>query len=498
MLSIGGFHWWPENSGAGISAGSKYHQTLLEYNHQTYAWAYKASLPFQNHRHCLVNEEEEGRFWMIGGHTPHVGHRAEVYYYVVASNSWHHHSNLNSASIDSACGIITSKSGNKWLLVIKGHQAHSVIYYDLTNNNGWHHVADLYGNYNQHHMKLVILHKYSALLLGSSNSHRSQSLWNFLAYNSESSRFEYVYHWLQNEMNFGNWVTLARNKFYRALENCVASRLYAAVGWGGISADSQYNTTWSVLMRIRQASGDYRKPLTCHGKIPVLEPGKQHTGVTAVDYTLYVCGGRLEDSTITSDCHFLDTNAVNPEWKDMEPMPVERAYFEFVTYAGYAFAIGGQATAGSMRRTDRWTKQDQWVKMAAYPKRVYRFCAVADDGYDRIISMGGYTDGGTVLHSMYIYKVSEDKWVAQHDLTHATRDPACGIIHRRSDGHRILYVVGTYARRSEYFDLTNYGGNGRIRTQNWVTPNHHSQMTTLVSLSPYESYEVNITLFDVL
>ena len=70
------------------------------------------------------------------------------------------------------------------------------------------------------------------------------------------SRFEKVWRYIQNEHSWGYWTVV--NKNYRALENCMAERTYAAVGWGG----TDRNVEWSVMLRQRWQNNNLNRCLT--------------------------------------------------------------------------------------------------------------------------------------------------------------------------------------------------------------------------------------------
>ena len=72
-------------------------------------------------------------------------------------------------------------------------------------------------------------------------------------------------------MRLGYWTTVKKSKNYKALQDCVSIREYAAVCWGGhTTSSSTYPATWSVLLRDRLREGDPHLPATCHEKIPDL------------------------------------------------------------------------------------------------------------------------------------------------------------------------------------------------------------------------------------
>ena len=105
------------------------------------------------------------------------------------------------------------------IVVNKGSTNGAVIYWNLDANTGWHHPVNMYGNYKQHHMFMVSLTPYSALLLGGWSQRNSYSTRNFWKFNPENKNFEQGFHYLQNEHYTGQWAVAKKN--YRALKNCV-------------------------------------------------------------------------------------------------------------------------------------------------------------------------------------------------------------------------------------------------------------------------------------
>ena len=480
---VGGYDFW--------TGGSDCISSFHEYNHNTNAWTVKATMPITNHRHCAVADEEDGKIYMIGGHTCHVGDRNEVYQYTVNTNTWSQHSTLlwGQTSIDPACNIIRKPNGDKWLLVVRGGKSEAVHYYDLTNNKGWTHVANLYGNYNQHYTQMVALDKYSALLLGSKSQRYGTSLKNFFEFNQLTNNFEDYNYYLQNEMLLGAWTTVKRSKNYNALTDCVAVKKYAAVGWGGhTSSSSDYPSYWSIVLKDRLTSGDPHKPATCHRIIPDLSPGKIAAGVTSVDYLLIVCGGYRYRGKYESTCHQLDTNSDSPAWTTMASMPTARGYYQLVTFSDAAYALVGYNGGSYISRVDRWTVSKGWEEMASYPITNGRHCAVADEDKFRIYSMGG----NSRKTKSYYYKVHSNSWVQMPSLYWGAVNTACTIVRRRSNGNKILILTGDYESRSQWLDLTSFEKKeNSVSWQKWVTPQYQIRYSTIVSLSPYESYQVH-------
>ena len=440
-------------------------------------------MPYYTHRQCSVADEESGLIWTLGGNTCTVGYRYEVYYYTSSANTWSHHSNMDAAVIDPACGIVRRASGEKWLLVVKSHQAHAVTRYDLTNSAGWTHISNLWNNYNAYQMLMVTLDPFAPLLIGSGSQMLGTSLRNFWGFNLVNDAFEDGYHYLQNELAMGSVTTFNRTKHYKALENCMAVRTHVAVGWGGAT----YSSIWSVMLRRRTKSGNSKLPLSCHGKIPPLSPGKLTPGVTAVGYWLLVCGGRQKGKLVEATCHKLDTQKTAGEatWTEIAAMPIGRRDFGFVTYAGAAFAIAGQTDSTETDRVDRWTTAGAWTEMAKLPIASRASCAVSDEGYDSIYVLGGNT--GVNMKTAYRYKVSENAWSSLPDLKWAVSTAGCVILNQKGNGRKSLLLVGNSdsTLETQYYDFS---------TMVWKTganSQYTMKRTVLVSLTPTESYAVS-------
>ena len=139
--------------------------------------------------------------------------------------------------------------------------------------------------------------------------------------------------------------------------------------------------------------------------------------------------------------------------------------------------------------------------MADYPHDNHRFCAVADEGRDRIYTVGG------VHHKNhnYYYTVSTNSWtgiqvrktgasiqliltLVLQGLKKKSYDGACGIITQRSSGHRYLVLIcstveqhiavlsvkvvpGRTNNWSQYFDLTAWSGWHNFRDDDWIKVN---------------------------
>ena len=67
---------------------------------------------------------------------------------------------------------------------------------------------------------------------------------------------------------------------------------------------------------------------------------------------------------------------------------------------------------------------------------------------------------------------------------------ACVIIRRRGTGNKIIVLVGDNLSRQQYFDLSVYEVNGSGGWMTFTNPQYHSYYSTIISLTPYESFEV--------
>ena len=410
----------------------------------------------------------------------------------VETKTWTHHSNVNTGNEWPTCGFVTKKTGARWILCVLGSPqgSYPLTYFDLTNNSGWHTEGRMFSSsFVQYYMQMVNLHEYSALLLGSYNNYYSTSLRNFFEYDPDGNSFHYGRYYLRYTMSQAMWTTVPKHKNYRALQNCVATRRYVAVGWGGShNTDLTYfPTAWTVLLRSMNASGlGYRYPHSCHGMIPYFSPGRFGPGVTAVDYRLMICGGCSSGTcgnTTLSSCYYLDTNTYEPRWITMPNMPVKRWRFFFITYGAAAFALGGRGENGDyLKRVDMWTNGRGWNEVSELPTEPNGFCAVADEGYDRI-----YVLGGVQTKAVFYLSVSDGTWHNIPPMQTSLARGACAIINRK-DGTRILYAMGVEGGR-KYGRSLNL--NIMKRWDGMKTPPHEHRHSIIVSLTPYESYLVS-------
>jgi hypothetical protein len=441
----------------------------------------KANLPISVNRHCGASDPLSKSLWILGGYESCSITTDRVFRYNISQNSWSLHSLLPWPTGELACGIIRKPTGEQWLLTVGGQiRQGSIAYLDITNYNSttWRIIGSLYDGKYQIRMSMISPTPFAAYLLGGNSERYGISLRNFWEYNMNTNAFEDGSYFLQREMHASTWAMT--RKSYKALQNCFSYVTYAAVGWGG----DHYKGVWDVLLRSRQMAGDPRLPVKCDNAIPDLLPGKFAPGVTALGYRLIVCGGR--NGQEVSACFWLDTNSKNPEWNSMAPMLIPRAEFPLITYGDAIFAIGGWKP-GATNQVDRWTITKGWVNMANYPLvNIHRQCAVADDGYDAIYVLGGLVchPGCYIYDRVYKYTVSTDTWSNFPNLPTYRHDSGCGIIHKRTDGHRwMIHVGGAWTNSIFYYDLTTSSG-----WVNYGTIEIHWERPFWISLTPYESF----------
>jgi hypothetical protein len=124
-------------------------------------------------------------------------------------------------------------------------------------------------------------------------------------------------------------------------------------------------------------------------------------------------------------------------------------------------------------------------------------CAVADDGYDRIYSLGGYNCYNYTSWSRtyeqcgessdaYQYRVSNDSWSTFPALRYTSAQIGCAITRRASTGNRLLLVTGNYLKYVQYFDLTagkSWAVFSYYERYGWGSPK-------LVAVTPWEVYKM--------
>jgi N-acetylneuraminic acid mutarotase len=491
IFAIGGRDYQP-NWGNSFSK-STVHKFSLASN----VWEAQTTLPKPVYGHCVVSDEPNGLIWSIGGTISNAspftsGVISDVFIYDINTNTWSLHSQLNFTTTSAACGMVTLKSGWKWLVVVLGDASPiTVQYWSFYSNIMWRAYSNSLLD-NQVSMRIVSLTPYSLIALGGETLRYGRNQRNMFYFNMDNRYFESGYNYLYSEMAMSAWVRVKRS--YRSLANCISVVKYAAVGWGGATSSTPpvYTTSWDVLLRSRSTSmmWEPNSPVRCDNVIPDLSPGKITIGITSVGYWLLVCGGyqylREEEKT----CNFLDTNQVNPTWETMEAMPRARGDFPFVTYGDAAFAIGGYASGIYLNQMDRWTRTKGWLTVAPYPAAGLRMhCGVADEGFDKIYSLGGIRCDSynycTSLNEAYQYTVSTNTWSTFPDstLTYAASAIACAITRRSYNGKRILLLTGNGVNYLQYFDLVTGTTWSKLTSllYSWTRPR-------MVAVNPWEIY----------
>ena len=469
-----------------------------EFNHNTNYWTSKAVFPpYAIHNAGILVDEEDRRIWIFGGHTMGCCHRSRVYYYLVDQNTWHHHSDLPYESFQNTCAMIYSKDDYKRMVCAIGNQQKTLWWYGLENNGGWHHMGKLRHGYKQKLMAMISMDRYNALLVGGDpqlNAHSTKNLWVF---DIEDNRFYEKYHYLQTAAKGGIWTTAKKTKNHLSLQNCQSeSRTYAAVGWGGFTSDSNdYRTNFHVFLRFRR-SGDPGIPLTCHGVIPDIGPGKRNVLMTAVGYTLILCGGITKENVADNKCFKFETNKPRQEWQEIDQMiQPSRVDTVMLTYADAAYAISGWSPTKSklIESVERWTASQGWTAVASLPKGINQGCGVSDERYGNLF-FGGGRDAVGQNEKMYRYDISKDDWNSFGNPK-STPGDRCGatIIEKRGTGHLMLLLVGNNKNTINYLDLTDYHKTG---SKNWksMTSSHSSLGSKLISLSSHEAIEASIHL----
>jgi hypothetical protein len=458
--------------------------TAHSYNTTSNSWFKRTSMPAGLYRHCGVLDTLNNLIWILGGSTCSGG-SDNVYTYFFTNDSWKAHSVLPWITTDTACGIIIKTNGARWLLAVGGGiGAGAVAYLDLTYNSSslWKTVSSFYQNLQTRRMALITPTPFSALLIGGNSQRFGVNLRNFWNFNHKNNTFEDSMYFLNNEMYQSAWAMT--KKAYKSLQNCFTYVTYAAVGWGS----NYWNAQWDVLLRSRTLTGDSKQPARCDTGIPDLVPARQMPGITAVGYRLMVCGGYQSGQSADNMCYSLDTSLRAPVWNTMAPMLIPRSHFQLVTYGDAMYAIGGDCSPfPDTNQVDRWSLTQGWVNMANYPnKNIASYCAVADDGYDAIYVTGGISCNLGCYFSGRVskYIVSEDSWVSFDGMPLSRYNHGCGIIRKRTNNHRLLFVVGhNSGAETQWYNLnTNQGWTiGANLDTTWSRGNW-------ISLTPYESF----------
>ena len=476
--------------GGYFPSGSYSKNVNYEFNLATNYWIAKASIPYSIYYHDALADEENGRIWLFGGGHHVTGQKPWVYYYLVDSNSWHHHSNFPHNSQDASCQITLNSNDEKIIMCALGHRSEGIYTYNLDLSNGWQHLSRLKHNYKQRAMRMVKFSPYNIALLSGYSWLFTQSLKNIFVYDVDTKRFHFNYKFLQNHGDGGAWTTVPKSKKFKALANCVAERTYAVVGWGGhTSSGSDYNPYWSVVLH-QKNKNDYGMFQTCNRRaIPVLSPGRYKPGVTAVGYKILVCGGNNYGVATTASCFYLDTNTPqeSPSWIQMDDMLYPRRGFAFVTYGDVAFAFGGNDDKIIRAQVDKWTESKGWEISKPLPKGLQDHCGVADEGHNRIYILGGYS--GANNKNAYYYDVVTDTWVTMPSTSYSYVNCGCTIINKKSNGHRILVVSGNNQAYIQKFSLNSYEDNEKVSWKSHSVQ-HKAWGFRLVSLSPSEALQV--------
>ena len=121
--------------------------------------------------------------------------------------------------------------------------------------------------------------------------------------------------------------------------------------------------------------------------------------------------------------------------------------------------------------------------MANYPHPNHRFCAAADEGHDRIYTVGGWTTA--YRNNSYYYNVKANYWSSMPNLKYMAYNIGCGITTMRGSGNRFLIVTGVIDAFAQYYDLTSGYQWVKLATQNART-----NLVSIVSLTPSEAYQV--------
>ena len=459
-----------------------------------------ASIPKPIFGQCVICDESNDTIWSIGGHIGGyisevaqypTGSISDVYTYTVTTNNWALHSNLNYVTKYTSCGMVTLRSGSKRILVLlDGELTNSVQFWNFDTNTGWF-TTTYTPVAGQFFLRMVSLTPYSVLAVGGETRKYTQSQQNFFSYNLDYEFFESGFNYIYNDMYRSAWTRV--KKSYRAFANCVSIVKYAAVGWGGgiSSGATSYTTQWDVLLRSRSTSGTYepKSPVRCDTAIPDLSPGKFTPGITSVSYLILVCGGNQYGKAAESTCTYLDTSLEKPAWTPMQSMPVARGDFPLVTYGDSVFAIGGIAGNVYLNQVDRWTKTRGWVRAATHPgSGIGRHCAVADEGYDKIYSMGGFWCNPSCYESgeVFEYTISTNTWVTFKPFSNLASNIGCAITRRGGTGNRLLLLDGDTDPVIQYYDLTS-GTSWKTlptyQTYGWDRPK-------LVSVTQWEVYKM--------
>ena len=161
--------------------------------------------------------------------------------------------------------------------------------------------------------------------------------------------------------------------------------------------------------------------------------------------------------------------------------------YYFIYFLFYSYAIGGQDYIGGVgyrpiSNVHRTTKTGgSWETRAYYPFAVQRHCATADEGFDRIYSLGG-KDINTKRIEVYYYTVSSNTWTHHSNLMWTGQlDVACNVVTQKDGARWLLAVSGEYYGRVMYWDLTSNSGWYHAAT---LYGDYKQRRMSMVNLSP--------------
>jgi hypothetical protein len=467
---------------------------VYRFSLQTNAWAPLAPMPIPVFSQCIVTEEDTNKIWSIAGSISFAtgytsGSVSDVYTYNANTNKWFLHSYLNYSTYYSACSMVTTNTRSRYIYVVSGvATTNNIQYWNLNTNMGWYTFTSTPVS-GQIYMRMLSLSPYTMVLVAGDTDKYGRSHQNFFKFNLDSLNFESGWNYLLSEMYTSAWIRVKRS--YRSLANCRSVIKYAAVGWGGgtTTSPTAYTTQWDVLLRSRSTSRMYEpsSPVRCDIAIPDLSPGKFSPGIASVGYWLIVCGGNQYGKPAESTCVYLDTNQETSAWTAMQSMPVARGDFPLVTYGDAVFAIGGFSSSGYLKQVDRWTQTLGWRTVTPYPGAgLSRHCAVADEGYDKLYSLGAYRCIPNCIETSeaYQYVVSTNTWSTFPNLPTSSSEIACTIVRRSRTGNRVIIVTGNGSTRIYFFDLvsgSSWSYFSVYKTDGWSRPK-------VVSVTPWEVY----------
>ena len=497
--------------------GNDCHDDVLKFSQVGGQWVAMAKMLYNAHGVGAIADEEGGRIWTFGGYTHFGSKRKLVTYYDVSTNIWSYHSDLPYASEYTACAIIKDVNNYRKIICVLTQTKYSIHTYELDYSvMGWTSRGGMINMYNSFSyvtaLKTLSFNEYSVAVVSGSTARFGRSLSNFYSLDLQNYKFNFNERFLQNYGFKSAWTSVPRSKKYKATTNCLASKTYAAIGWGGQSAvtatTKALNTQWSVILRQRTSGSNVGKPETCHGSIgiPDLVPGRIAPGITVVNYRLIVCGGKEKHEYTSNKCFFLDTNDVNVtkneevntnKWSVMESMIKTRLAFPFETYGDVAYAIGGNDVSGNRADVEKWTLNNGWKETTPLPFPLMHACSTPYEGQGQIFIAGGRTQG-TYNSKLMTLNVHTDTWSEHSNIGIGAAGDFCGmsIVQRKVDGHKLLYVVGGNGggMYNFFYDLTMAEFNG---TAGWKTVGvtFLSTYSKLIPLSLSEMIQVAILLF---